>query len=66
MNTSEEKTTTRIYEIKSWLIEHDKKYDNSSINEKRVKLQLELKQLDEKHVEDPFVRVGKNGMAANE
>ena len=66
MNTANEQLANRIYEIKEWLYNHDKQYDNSKVNEQRVKLQLELKQLEEKHIEDPFVKVGKTGRASNE
>lgn len=66
MNTSEEKTASRIYEIKSWLIENDKKYDVSGINEKRIKLQIELKLLENKHSEVPFIRTQKQESVENE
>lgn len=66
MNTANEHLVNRIYEIKEWLYNHEKQYDNSKINEQRVKHQLELKNLEQKHIEDPFIKIGKNGVAANE
>ena len=45
MNTSEEHIAQRIYEIKDWLLKHDKQYSISGINEKRVKYQIELKNI---------------------
>lgn len=66
MNTDNEKTASRIYEIKSRLIQIEKQYDNSRINEERVKLQLELKKIEARHIEDPFIKVGKTGLASNE
>ena len=55
MNTSEEHIAQRIYEIKDWLLKHDKQYSISGINEKRVKYQIELKNIESKHQEAPFV-----------
>ena len=66
MNTANEAIAIRIFEIKDWLIKHDKQYDNSKVNEQRVKLQLELRNIEKKHFEDPFVKIGKTGRAANE
>lgn len=66
MNTANEAIAIRIFEIKEWLVKHDRQYDNSKVNEQRVKLQLELKKISEKHFEDPFVRIGKAGRGANE
>lgn len=66
MNTANEAIAIRIFEIKDWLIKHDKQYNNSKVNEQRVKLQLELKKISEKHFEDPFFKIGKNGAGANE
>lgn len=66
MNTQEVKIANRIYEIKEWLFNHDKQFDNSKVNEQRVKLQLELKKLESQHTEEPFVKIGKNGAGANE
>ena len=66
MNTANEAIAIRIFEIKDRLFKIEKQYDNSKINEERVKLQLELKKISEKHFEDPFVRIGKAGRGANE
>ena len=66
MNTANEAIAIRIFEIKDRLFKIEKQYDNSKINEERVKLQLELKKISEKHFEDPFVRIGKDGRGANE
>ena len=66
MNTANEAIAIRIFEIKDRLFKIEKQYDNSKINEERVKLQLELKKIQEKHFEDPFVRIGKAGRGANE
>lgn len=66
MNTENEKIAGRIYELKDWIVKHEKQYDNSKINEERVKKQIELEKLEERHIEDPFFKIGKNGVAANE
>lgn len=66
MNTENEKIAGRIYELKDWIVKHEKQYDNSKINEERVKKQIELEKLEEKHIEDPFIKIGKNGAGANE
>ncbi|MFM7795310.1 MAG: hypothetical protein ACKO7N_00940 [Candidatus Nitrosotenuis sp.] len=66
MNTAEERIASRIYEIKEWLLKHEKQYDLSSINEKRVKYQLELKNIESKHHEEPFVVITQTEKAQNE
>jgi hypothetical protein len=66
LNTADEKTASRIYEIKDWIIKHEKDLNNSKTNEQRVKYQIELKNLSEYHTEEPFVKIGKNGRGQNE